>query len=281
MRKVYRRDFGVKGMKKGQHKMEKEQAVPAKINKKRALKSAAKAVGTAAAGGAILGAASVIPKAIKAHKAIGNAAKALSATRGQTTALKGAIGLASGLHAAERGVKGGLIGGALGLGALGAVALAQHMRNKKKARKDSIRKYRDSQRKLIIAKRKYRDALNRYRDAEENALKAKFNAIMSKVKNTIKEYIKAFPNLSRLLSLVLVIDSIGNTYGVVAGAPKVIKGFDKIFKEIDNANLSSYGKAGLKVRGVLYALFIALKQVVKAIIKFKAAKGIAGVLNEK
>jgi spore maturation protein SpmB len=149
------------------------------------------------------------------------------------------------------------------------------------ARRDSnLRRY-DSQAKLIIAKRRYRDALRRYQDSVLDTLKQKFDIVFQKIKKTVKEYIKAFPFLSSLTANLMVMSSVYTTYGVVAGAPKVLSYLQYQSKIIDQSDFSVYGKAGLKARNVLIALYAVATKIIKAIIKLKIAKGISQTLNEK
>lgn len=148
------------------------------------------------------------------------------------------------------------------------------------ARRDSNLRH-DSQAKLIIAKRRYQDALRRYQDSVLDTLKQKFKSVLEKIKKTVKEYIKAFPFLSSLTAGLMSMSSIGDAYGIVAGAPKILSTLEYQSKLIDRQDFSAYGKAGLKTRNVILALYVIAKQIIKSIIKLKIAKGISETLKEK
>lgn len=162
-------------------------------------------------------------------------------------------------------------------------AKVAYLRAKKRCldRRDSNLRRNDSQANLIIAKRRYRDAFRCYRDSVLDTLKQKFDNVFQKIKKTIKEYIKAFPFLSSLASSLMGMSSIYDTYGVVMGAPKILSALEYQSKIIDQSDFSVYGKAGLKARNVLIALYVVARQIIKAIIKLKIAKGISQTLQEK
>ena len=158
-----------------------------------------------------------------------------------------------------------------------ALIVSAARRNKKT---DSLRRC-DSRAILVIAKRRYQDALRRYQDSVLDTLKQKFDNVFQRIKKTVKEYIKAFPLLSSLTASLMGMSSIYDTYGVVAGAPKILSYLNYQSKIIDQTDLSSYGKAGFKTRNILIALYAVAKQIIKAIIKLKIAKGISQTLMEK
>jgi hypothetical protein len=163
-------------------------------------------------------------------------------------------------------------------------AKAAYLKAKKRclARRDSnLRRYRDSRTMLIIAKHHYQDALRRYQDSVLDTLKQKFKSVLEKIKKTVKEYIKAFPFLSSLTAGLMSMSSVGDAYGIVAGAPKILSTLEYQSKLIDQQDFSAYGKAGLKTRNVLLALYVVAKQIIKSIIKLKIAKGISETLKEK
>lgn len=220
MKRLSYRDFGVKGMKKGRHKVEQEQTAIAKPNKKRALKSAAKAVGAGVVTGAAIGGLSALPGYLRSRGVVKEAAKRTGASpRAVNGLLKNVVNKVGKKRALNGLAKGGLVGGALGLGALGAVALSQHMRNKKKARKDSLRRYHDSQYKLAIAKRQYRDALRRYRDAEGEARASKIRALIDKYKNKLKDYLEKNPeSRKKIIKVIDIINKVGTLLGIVSTA---------------------------------------------------------------
>lgn len=158
-----------------------------------------------------------------------------------------------------------------------ALIVSAARRNKK----TDSRCRRDSKAMLVIAKRRYRDALRRYQDSVLDTLKQKFDIVFQKIKKTVKEYIKAFPLLSSLTASLMSMSSVYTTYGVVAGAPKVLSYLQYQSKIIDQSDFSVYGKAGLKARNVLIALYAVATKIIKAIIKLKIAKGISQTLQEK
>lgn len=158
-----------------------------------------------------------------------------------------------------------------------ALIVSAARRNKKT---DSLCR-RDSRTMLIITKHRYQDALRRYQDSILDTFKQKFKTVLEKIKKTVKEYIKAYPNLSRILVSILSIYSLLDSVGIVAGAPRIFALLDYQSKVIDNMDVSIYGKAGLKLRNILIALYAVAKQIIKAIIKLKIAKGISQTLAEK
>lgn len=174
-----------------------------------------------------------------------------------------------------------LVGKIIGIALL--VSAAKPNKNsaaRRKKNSDSSYHY-DSRAKLIIAKHRYQDALRRYQDSVLDTLKQKFKSVLEKIKKTVKEYIKAFPFLSSLTAGLMSMSSVGDAYGIVAGAPKILSTLEYQSKLIDQQDFSAYGKAGLKTRNVLLALYVVAKQIIKSIIKLKIAKGISETLKEK